>query len=90
MPRVQGERLAQVDDPTRRTLRRVERREVLADELPGVGGVRRLLEGEAARLGAELAERVKHTIGVTIEVDVVAPGTLERSQGKAQRIDDRR
>jgi phenylacetate-CoA ligase len=47
--------------------------------------------GDAAgRLGAELVERVQDTIGVNIEVDVVAPGTLERSQGKAKRIDDRR
>jgi phenylacetate-CoA ligase len=44
----------------------------------------------AARLAAELAERVSGTVGVTIAVEVVAPGTLERSQGKAQRIDDRR
>jgi phenylacetate-coenzyme A ligase PaaK-like adenylate-forming protein len=27
---------------------------------------------------------------VTIEVDVVSPGAIERSQGKARRIDDRR
>jgi phenylacetate-CoA ligase len=40
--------------------------------------------------GAELGERVKDTIGLTIRVEVVAPGTLERSQGKAKRIDDRR
>jgi phenylacetate-CoA ligase len=47
--------------------------------------------GDAAeQLGAELVERVKDTVGVGIEVDVVAPGTLERSQGKAKRIDDRR
>ena len=38
----------------------------------------------------ELADRVKDTVGVSIEVDVVAPGTLERSQGKAKRIEDRR
>ena len=44
----------------------------------------------AARLGAELVARVKETVGVSIDVDVVAPGTLERSQGKAKRIDDRR
>ena len=44
----------------------------------------------AARLGAELVGRVKDTVGVSIEVEVVAPGTLERSQGKAKRIDDRR
>ena len=47
--------------------------------------------GDAAeQLGAELVERVKETVGVGIEVEVVAPGTLERSQGKAKRIDDRR
>jgi phenylacetate-CoA ligase len=40
--------------------------------------------------GAELGERVKDAIGLTIRVEVVAPGTLERSQGKAKRIDDRR
>ena len=51
----------------------------------------RFAAGEAAtRLGAELADRVKQLVGVTIEVEVVAPGTLERSQGKARRIDDRR
>jgi phenylacetate-CoA ligase len=44
----------------------------------------------AARLARELVERVKQAVGVSIEVDVVAPGALERSQGKARRIDDRR
>ena len=38
----------------------------------------------------ELVERVKDTVGVTVDVDVVAPGALERSLGKAKRIDDRR
>ncbi|HET6684796.1 MAG TPA: phenylacetate--CoA ligase PaaK, partial [Gaiella sp.] len=46
-------------------------------------------EGVEGR-GIELAERVKHAVGVTIAVDVVAPGAIERSQGKAKRIDDRR
>ena len=46
-------------------------------------------EGVEGR-GIELAERVKHAVGVTIEVDVVAPGAIERSQGKAKRIEDRR
>ena len=46
-------------------------------------------EGAAGR-GVELAERVKHAVGVTIAVDVVEPGGIERSQGKARRIDDRR
>jgi phenylacetate-CoA ligase len=46
-------------------------------------------EGVEGR-GIELAERVKHAVGVTIAVDVVAPGAIERSQGKAKRIEDRR
>jgi phenylacetate-coenzyme A ligase PaaK-like adenylate-forming protein len=33
--------------------------------------------------------KLQQVVGVTIEVDV-APGSLERSQGKAKRIDDRR
>ena len=55
----------------------------------GNGHLPNLLE-EGARLAGELVERVKHTVGVTVDVDVVAPGALERSQGKAKRIDDRR
>jgi phenylacetate-CoA ligase len=46
-------------------------------------------EGVEGR-GVELSERVKHAVGVTVAVDVVAPGAIERSQGKARRIDDRR
>jgi phenylacetate-CoA ligase len=41
-------------------------------------------------LGAELAERIKHRIGVTARVEVVAPHSLERSLGKARRISDER
>ncbi len=44
----------------------------------------------AATLGAALGERIKNRIGVTARVDVVAPHALERSTGKARRIDDRR
>ena len=44
----------------------------------------------AATLGAALAERIKNRIGVTARVDVVAPHALERSTGKAKRIEDRR
>ena len=44
----------------------------------------------AEQRGAELAERVKQAVGVSIGVEVVAPGAIDRSQGKAQRIDDRR
>jgi phenylacetate-CoA ligase len=41
-------------------------------------------------LGRELAERIKHRVGVTARVEVLAPHTLERSLGKAKRISDRR
>jgi phenylacetate-CoA ligase len=41
-------------------------------------------------LGTALAERIKNRIGVTARVDVVAPHALERSTGKARRIEDRR
>jgi phenylacetate-CoA ligase len=45
---------------------------------------------ERARLAAELAGRVKHTIGVTVAVDVVEPKVLGRSSGKLNRILDER
>ncbi len=41
-------------------------------------------------LGVRLAERVKHRIGVTARVEVLPPGALERSLGKARRISDER
>ncbi|WP_305786997.1 hypothetical protein [Symbioplanes lichenis] len=40
--------------------------------------------------GAELSRTVKDTVGVSIEAEVVAPGTLARSSGKLQRLSDRR
>lgn len=46
--------------------------------------------GAAERAGARLAEMVKQRIGVTIDVEVLAPNTLERSVGKARRIIDNR
>jgi phenylacetate-CoA ligase len=41
-------------------------------------------------LGRRLGERIKDRIGVTARVEVVPPGTLERSLGKAKRISDER
>ncbi|HEX6149398.1 phenylacetate--CoA ligase PaaK [Nocardioides sp.] len=41
-------------------------------------------------LGARLADRVKNRIGVSARVEVVPPGALERSLGKAKRISDQR
>ena len=56
--------------------------------------------GRGARVGAgrtpgrrsarRLAERVKDNVGVTVRVEVLAPHSLERSLGKAKRIDDQR
>ena len=42
------------------------------------------------RLAAELCALVKQNVGVTVACEVLAPGTLERSQGKAQRLLDLR
>jgi phenylacetate-CoA ligase len=48
--------------------------------------------GEDARasLGDRLCRLVKDVVGVTIDVEVTDPHALERSLGKAKRIDDRR
>jgi phenylacetate-CoA ligase len=45
---------------------------------------------QCARAAEELGKRLKENIGVTAEVDVVEPGAIERSQGKAQRLLDLR
>lgn len=37
-----------------------------------------------------LAHHIKDTIGVTASVAIVAPGSIERSLGKARRVIDRR
>jgi phenylacetate-CoA ligase len=45
---------------------------------------------QRARAEQELGRLVKDNLGVTVEVDVVEPGVIERSQGKAQRVLDLR
>ncbi|ANZ41536.1 phenylacetate--CoA ligase [Lentzea guizhouensis] len=49
-------------------------------------------EGDVAAgdAGAELQRLVKNSIGVTVAVEVVAPGGIERSVGKMKRIVDNR
>jgi phenylacetate-CoA ligase len=47
-------------------------------------------EASYADLGRVVAARVKDRVGSTCRVDVVAPGSIERSVGKARRIVDRR
>jgi phenylacetate-CoA ligase len=43
-----------------------------------------------ATAAAEIRARVKDGVGVTVEVDVVDPDTLERSAGKMRRVIDQR
>jgi phenylacetate-CoA ligase len=43
-----------------------------------------------AAMAARLAYLVKSHVGVTVDVEVTEPAALERSLGKAKRIDDRR
>ncbi len=45
---------------------------------------------DAEALGAALRARIKRLIGITTNVEVLAPHALERSLGKAKRISDRR
>ena len=42
------------------------------------------------RSAAELTRRLKGMCGLTAEVEIAAPGTVERSMGKARRVVDRR
>jgi phenylacetate-CoA ligase len=65
------------------------------DELEVVVETRAELAGqldaaERARLAASAAHHIKAFVGVTASVRVVEPGTIERSQGKAKRVIDRR
>ena len=47
-------------------------------------------EEPGEELGRLLADRIKHRVGVTAKVEVLAPHALERSLGKAKRISDQR
>jgi phenylacetate-CoA ligase len=49
-------------------------------------------EGDALRTtaAAELAHHIKSVIGVTARITVANPGGVERSQGKARRVIDKR
>jgi phenylacetate-CoA ligase len=71
------------------------RREGRLDELDVLVETRAELAGTAIAGGpAELERKAEHVIkayvGVTATVRVVAPGAIERSQGKAKRVIDRR
>ena len=57
---------------------------VLVERVPASGSA----DGNAA--GTRLSHHIKSLIGVTAEVRVAAPGSIERSLGKARRIVDKR
>jgi phenylacetate-CoA ligase len=46
--------------------------------------------GARNRLTIELQREIKDVVGITARVMVIAPGTLERSSGKAKRVVDKR
>jgi phenylacetate-CoA ligase len=49
-----------------------------------------IASAEGAAAAADLARRVKAVIGISVEVEVAAAGSLARSQGKARRVVDLR
>ncbi|WP_335972302.1 phenylacetate--CoA ligase PaaK [Streptomyces sp. CA2R106] len=63
---------------------RMDRMAVLVEARPGAGPEQR------AAAAAAIARGVKDGVGVSVEVSVVDPETLERSVGKIQRIRDLR
>jgi phenylacetate-CoA ligase len=61
------------------------------DELEVVVETRTMLSPEVAMTLAKRAvHHIKAQVGVTTKVRAVAPGTIERSQGKAKRVIDKR
>ncbi|WP_430335924.1 phenylacetate--CoA ligase PaaK [Rhodococcus sp. ACT016] len=63
---------------------RMDRLTVRVEARPGASS------DEMLRAAADLRELIKNRIGVTVLVDPVEPGNLERSIGKARRIIDNR
>jgi phenylacetate-CoA ligase len=47
-------------------------------------------DADAAAVQARVAQRIQQEIGLSVQVDLRAPGSLERSEGKAVRVIDRR
>jgi phenylacetate-CoA ligase len=66
------------------------RREGALDALDVLVETRIGAEGDAAELAGRAEHLIKAYVGVTTNVRVVAPGTIERSQGKAKRVIDLR
>jgi phenylacetate-CoA ligase len=62
--------------------------DILVETRPELSG--RLTANQHAALAHEAEHLIKSFVGVTATVRVVEPGTIERSQGKAKRVIDRR
>ncbi|MGA8613630.1 MAG: phenylacetate--CoA ligase PaaK [Xanthobacteraceae bacterium] len=62
--------------------------EVLVEMRPELSG--QLSAGEISSLAQKAQHLVKAYVGITATVRVLEPGTIERSQGKAKRVIDRR
>jgi len=62
--------------------------DVLVETRPELAGT--LKEDRHAILARKAEHLIKNFVGVTATVRVVEPGTIERSQGKAKRVIDRR
>ncbi|MBV8393049.1 MAG: phenylacetate--CoA ligase, partial [Alphaproteobacteria bacterium] len=60
------------------------------DLLVRVEGRVGLGDAAAAEASAELARRLKGMCGLSALIEVVGPGAIERSMGKARRVIDKR
>jgi phenylacetate-CoA ligase len=67
---------------------RLDELAVLVEMRPDLDG--KLTAVQNAALGRKAEHLIKEYVGVTTTVRVVAPGTIERSQGKAKRVIDKR
>ena len=64
--------------------RRLDEMEVVVEALPGCDAAARMA------LVSELAQKIKDLVGVSATISVADPGSVERSQGKARRVIDKR
>ena len=68
----------------------LERRGALDEVRLEVEAMPAVAEADYARLAADAAHHIKSHVGVSATVQVLAPGAVPRSQGKAVRVRDLR
>ncbi|MFY9212771.1 MAG: phenylacetate--CoA ligase PaaK [Aestuariivita sp.] len=64
---------------------RMDQMRVLTEAAEGFSG-----KDDRAHAAADLAHKIKASVGISVKIDVADPGGVERSQGKAVRILDKR